>query len=135
MHRPDMPSNRGAILRRLKKRKRSCVPEKKLYFHTLYLNTLLNTLYSFQYFSASFIPICLKISQSQQNFHVISKKANCKYVAAKRKFQNNYQNSRTYKITTRCNLRGELSESCACTRTLSQLHVHACRPELASTET
>ena len=33
-----------------------------------------------------------------------------------------------------CNLRGELSESCASTCTLSQLHVHACRPELASTE-
>ena len=47
LHRPDMPSNRGAILRRLIEKKRSCVPEKKaiahekkLYFHTLYLNTL-----------------------------------------------------------------------------------------------
>ena len=27
-----------------------------------------------------------------------------------------------------------VSESCARTRTLSQLHVHACRPKLASTE-
>ena len=53
----------------------------------------------------------LQISQYQENFHIISNKANCKYVAAKRKFQNNFQNSRTFKITTRCNLRGELSES------------------------
>ena len=68
--------------------------EKKTQLHTRKKNFILIPYIHFNTLR-SILPIRLKICQSQQNFHVTSKKANCKYVAAKRKFQNNFQNSRT----------------------------------------
>ena len=129
MYRFNMPANGRTVLRRLidavaqtkktkkNKKKRSCAQNKKKYITTpytisiLYFNTLLR-LYFIPYAYTLRKNNTLKISQiPNANFQAISKKANCKYVAAKRKFQNNFQNSRTFKITTRCNLKGELSES------------------------
>ena len=134
MYWSDLPAHGRAILCRLKKKKHkrhAIAHEKK---NTLYI---FKNLY-FQYLTLKISKtIRFKISQYQKTF-IISNKANCKYVADKRKFQNNFQNSRTFKITTRCNLRGScqsLARTRKRKRTYSQLHVHACRPELASTET
>ena len=116
MYRSDLPTHGRAILRRLKKRrkkKKRNSARKKKHFTLLYI---INNLYFNQLTYISILTLRLKlqairfkISQYQKSF-IISNKANCKYVAAKRKFRNNFQNSRTLRSQTRCNLRGELSE-------------------------
>ena len=84
-----------------KKRNRSCVPKEKkpqlrtkrkkiLYFHTLYFNTFITLI--FYTLRLNLKNNTHKISQiPNKNFHVISKKANCKYVAAKRKFKTTFK--------------------------------------------